>query len=114
MAEPDVNVNIKKETDNERLDPTSLLPEEPMSFEIKKKKKKKKNKQVDPFKDVEEKYLVTERIVIPDDDGNDTQHIEVNIKVEDVDLEFKYNDVSYIKKKYVFFFNLPFFTYDDI
>ncbi|CAH2061768.1 unnamed protein product, partial [Iphiclides podalirius] len=70
----------------DRKDPTSFLPEEPMSYEIKvKKKKKKKHKQVDPFKDLEEK------IALPTDIALDP---EVNIKVESIEVELDLNDYT--------------------
>lgn len=69
-----------------RKDPTSFLPDEPMSYEIKvKKKKRKKHKQEDPFKDLEEEAAQ------PTDVALDP---EVNIKVESIEVELDINDVS--------------------
>lgn len=83
----DVEVKVKIEKDDKRKDPTSFLPEEPMSYEIKKKKKKKKKKQEDPFKDIDDKMGVKiEPITLLDP--------EVKIKVEDIEVELDFNDVS--------------------
>ena len=88
------NVKIKVEKDESRKDPTSFLPEEPMTYEIKKKKKKKKKKKEedDPFKDIEDKMGVKiEPITLLDP--------EVKIKVEDIEVELDFNDVSVIVSK---------------
>lgn len=85
MADSDIKIKIKIE----RKDPTSFLPEEAMTYEIKKKKKKKK-KQVDPFKDIDEvKPAITE--IIQDPGAVDT---EVNIKVEKIEVELDFNDFT--------------------
>ncbi|KAL0810303.1 hypothetical protein ABMA28_010462 [Loxostege sticticalis] len=102
-VQEDVDVKIKIEYDheqdgwkvkkheNERKDPTSFLPEEPMSYEIKeKKKKKKKKKQEDPFKDIEltpQSYLTESTLDLKLDP-------EVNIKVENIEVELDFNDFA--------------------
>ncbi|XP_068624427.1 zinc finger protein 14-like [Battus philenor] len=70
-----------------RRDPTTFLPEEEMSYEIKakKKKKKKKHQQEDPFKDIEEKTVHTTEISFDP---------EVNIKVENIEVELDFNDFT--------------------
>lgn len=89
MEENEVKVEVKVE----RKDPTSFLPEEAMSYEIKKKKKKKKKRDIeDPFKDIDDdktdkKPAITE-IMPPAFDP------EVNIKVEKIEVELDFHDVS--------------------
>ncbi|XP_013184757.2 zinc finger protein 616 isoform X2 [Amyelois transitella] len=71
----------------ERKDPTSFLPDEPMTYEIKKKKKKKKkNKERDPFGD----------IVVKNDEVTLEMQLdpEVNIKVENIEVELDFNDFA--------------------
>ncbi|KAJ2939096.1 hypothetical protein O0L34_g10284 [Tuta absoluta] len=97
----DLDITIKSEIPdvNDRKDPTSFLPEEPMSYEIKvkKKKKKKKKQEDDPFKDIHENVLVTERVIMPDveedilDPGLDP---EVTIKAENIEVELDFNDFT--------------------
>lgn len=82
-----LDVKVKIENVDSRKDPTSFLPEEPMSYEIKKKKKKKKKHQEDPFKDIDDKVDVkVEPLTLLDP--------EVKIKVEDIEVELDFNDVS--------------------
>ncbi|CAK1549131.1 unnamed protein product [Leptosia nina] len=76
-----------------RKDPTTFLPEEPMSYEIKPKKKKKKKKQEDPFKDIEEKVKCP-TINIFDPDSESILDPEVNIKVENIEVELDFNDFA--------------------
>ncbi|XP_053620868.1 zinc finger protein 26-like [Plodia interpunctella] len=87
------DVKAKLENDiqikDERKDPTCFLPDEPMSYEIKKKKKKKKkkkNKERDPFRDldVQNDELTLEMQMDP----------EVNIKVENIEVELDFNDFA--------------------
>lgn len=86
MADVDVKVKLEEHVET-RKDPTSFLPEEPMSYEIKKKKKKKKKRQEDPFKDIDDKMDVKiEPITLLDP--------EVKIKVEDIEVELDFHDVS--------------------
>ncbi|XP_047037808.1 zinc finger protein 26-like [Helicoverpa zea] len=78
-------VKVKIENEESRKDPTSFLPEEPMSYEIKKKKKKKKRLQEDPFKDIDDKMgCKIEPMSLLDP--------EVKIKVEDIEVELDFND----------------------
>ncbi|XP_028166835.1 zinc finger protein 569-like [Ostrinia furnacalis] len=96
----EVDVKMKMEYDQdqsgwkvkeefERKDPTSFLPEEPMSYEIKeKKKKKKKKKQEDPFKDIEHK----QQDVFTEPSLELKLDPEVNIKVENIEVELDFND----------------------
>ncbi|XP_049882160.1 zinc finger protein 845-like [Pectinophora gossypiella] len=87
----ELKANIEVKPD--RKDPTSFLPEEPMCYEIKKKKKKKKKKQEDdPFKDIEEKALFTERIILPEIESS--LDPEVSIKVENIEVELDFNDFT--------------------
>ncbi|XP_041985858.1 zinc finger protein 26-like [Aricia agestis] len=106
------SIDLKLEPDviDTRQDPTSFLPDEPMSYEIKPKKKKKKKKQVDPFKDIEEKVklptptvyepvsddLLTEcvpatEVVLPTETGYEPG---IAIKVENIEVEVDYNDFA--------------------
>ncbi|XP_026763427.2 zinc finger protein 26-like [Galleria mellonella] len=102
--EPDIKIKIKVEDgarSPKRKDPTSFLPDEPMTYEIKQKKKKKKKKhQEDPFKDIDEKAPVTitrdisaseNEVVPPVDIKLDP---EVNIKVENIEVELDFNDFA--------------------
>ncbi|KPJ16148.1 Zinc finger protein 26 [Papilio machaon] len=80
-------LNDVEDLTGKRQDPTSFLPEEAMSYELKpkKKKKKKKHNQEDPFKDLEEvTNLPTEITLDP----------EVNIKVENIEVELDFNDFT--------------------
>ncbi|XP_013178657.1 PREDICTED: zinc finger protein 845-like [Papilio xuthus] len=80
-------VNNVKDVSVKRQDPTSFLPEEAMSYELKpkKKKKKKKHNQEDPFKDLGDvSNLPTEITLDP----------EVNIKVENIEVELDFNDFT--------------------
>lgn len=91
-----MSLKIEKDIKKERFDgddrkaPISFLPEEPMIYEIKKKKKKKKKKQEDPFKDLEDSkphlYIPPIPTLALDP--------EVNIKVEHIEVELDFNDVS--------------------
>lgn len=100
ITEDKINTNdikIEKE-DESRKDPTSFLPEEPMTYEIKTKKKKKKKKQEDPFKDIEEKVLLPITTVFESTTESEveTKQVldpEVNIKVENIEVELDFNDV---------------------
>lgn len=86
MADLDIKIKIEDNVDA-RKDPTSFLPEEPMSYEIKKKKKKKKKVQEDPFKDIDNTMDVKlEPTIIIDP--------EVNIKVENIEVELDFNDFA--------------------
>ncbi|KAJ8708110.1 hypothetical protein PYW08_010476 [Mythimna loreyi] len=81
----EVTVKVERDSSDSRKDPTSFLPEEAMTYEIKKKKKKKKKKQEDPFKDIDDKMNVKiEPITLLDP--------EVKIKVEDIEVELDFND----------------------
>lgn len=96
--EPDIKIKTEADIKTERKDPTSFLPDEPMSYEIKskkKKKKKKKTKQEDPFKDIEEKSLVTQRVSQPEVEPEPAHESipEVTIKVENIEVELDFNDV---------------------
>ncbi|XP_023947274.2 zinc finger protein 26 [Bicyclus anynana] len=96
------NLKIEKKDGDKRKDPTSFLPEEAMSYEIKSKKKKKKKKKdltEDPFKDIEEKVtLPTPTFYDPtgDIDPEPVHHLdpEVNIKVENIEVELDFNDFA--------------------
>lgn len=94
----EIDLKIKVEnTASERKDPTSFLPEEPMSYEIKKKKKKKKKKkESDPFKDIEEKVMITERVTEVINENDTGLDPEIKIKVENIEVELDFNDVSII------------------
>ncbi|XP_063370448.1 PR domain zinc finger protein 5-like [Cydia amplana] len=90
---PDLN-KIKIEPE-ERKDPTSYLPEEPMVYTLKKKKKKKKHRQEDPFKDIEDKKPVemikdyeVEVESVPSLDP------EISIKVENIEVELDFHDFA--------------------
>ncbi|XP_032524486.2 zinc finger and BTB domain-containing protein 41-like [Danaus plexippus] len=83
--------------EEDRKDPTTFLPDEPMTYEIKTKKKKKKKKQEDPFKDIEEKIpLTTVTIYDPITEVNTETVLdpEVNIKVENIEVELDFNDFA--------------------
>lgn len=85
MEEKEIKVEIKLE----RQDPTSFLPDEPMSYEIKKKKKKKKKHlQEDPFKDIDDVKTTIIEIMPASLDP------EVNIKVENIEVELDFNDFT--------------------
>lgn len=117
---------LLKKIKKERQDPTSFLPEEEMSYEIKKKKKKKKRKLEDPFKgtiflcivycdhnmwllnsqqlkgvillifsDVEEKMAKVREPDITALDPDIGMDPEVTIKVENIEVDLDFNDVSY-------------------
>lgn len=96
-VKPDIDkIKIKVENE-ERKDPTSFLPDEPMVYELKKKKKKKKkHRQEDPFKDIEEKAPV--QVIKAFEDANydpvPSLDPEVTIKVENIEVELDFNDVS--------------------
>ncbi|XP_050675555.1 zinc finger protein 26-like [Leptidea sinapis] len=87
-----MSTSIKTEQKEGRKDPTTFLPEEPMTYEIKVKKKKKKRKQEDPFKDIEEKVKLPTVMVF--DPSSDTIDPEVNIKVENIEVELDFNDFA--------------------
>lgn len=98
IKEDKVNITNTKE-DNSRKDPTSFLPDEPMTYEIKTKKKKKKKKQEDPFKDIEEKITLPITTVFESTTETevDTKQVldpEVNIKVENIEVELDFNDFA--------------------
>lgn len=101
MVDQLIDLKIKiEENFPVRQDPTSFLPQEEMTYEIKKKKKKKKKKQEDPFKDIEEKYLVTQRVLAMETETEPTLDPEVNIKVENIEVELDFNDVSIKHQSY--------------
>lgn len=79
--------NAVEDLSMKRQDPTSFLPEEPMTYELKpkKKKKKKKQNQEDPFKDIEDASNLSTEIALDP---------EVTIKVESIEVELDFNDVS--------------------
>lgn len=86
------NIEIKvKEKKDDRKDPTTFLPDEPMSYEIKPKKKKKKKNIEDPFKDIEEKVKLP---IVTEFDSDSALDPEVSIKVENIEVELDFNDVS--------------------
>lgn len=91
---PDIKIKIEEpELDYlNRKDPTSFLPEEPMSYEIKEKKKKKKKKkqQEDPFKDID----VDTKMTYIEPSLELKMDPEVNIKAENIEVELDFNDVS--------------------
>ncbi|XP_047513577.1 zinc finger protein 26-like isoform X1 [Pieris napi] len=83
----------KKGKHYERKDPTSFLPEEPMSYEIKPKKKKKKKNIEDPFKDIEEKVKLP-TVTVFDPTSDSALDPEVSIKVENIEVELDFNDFA--------------------
>lgn len=102
IKEDKMNIsNVKADKDDDsRKDPTSFLPDEPMTYELKTKKKKKKKKQEDPFKDIEEKVTLPITTVFESTTESevDTKQVldpEVNIKVENIEVELDFNDVIY-------------------
>ncbi|CAG4980426.1 unnamed protein product [Colias eurytheme] len=86
-------VDIKVKKIDERKDPTLLLPDEPMSYEIKPKRKKKKKKQEDPFKDIEENVKLP-TVAVFDPSSDSILDPEVNIKVENIEVELDFNDFA--------------------
>ncbi|CAG9790018.1 unnamed protein product [Diatraea saccharalis] len=89
----ELDLETKKKPEHvERKDPTSFLPDEPMSYEIKeKKRKKKRKKQEDPFKDLDEKTPAGTHI---DSTLELTLDPEVSIKVENIEVELDFNDFA--------------------
>ncbi|RVE49939.1 hypothetical protein evm_005407 [Chilo suppressalis] len=88
----EIDLTIKVEEFG-RKDPTSFLPDEPMSYEIKtkKKKRKKKKQDQDPFKDVDEKSPAVTDI---ENSVQVTLDPEVSIKVENIEVELDFNDFA--------------------
>lgn len=96
MSKIEENCIEKRGKNDERKDPTSFLPEEPMSYEIKPKKKKKKKNIEDPFKDIEEKVKLP-TVAIFDPTSDSALDPEVSIKAENIEVELDFNDVSLIR-----------------